>query len=225
MDFSITLQISDDDNNNIKVAQQRVTLAKPVNGEDPNMVWLSIDPFPGMGISWNEEYGIYASTAAIKHGAKISKLSETKPFPAQDGATYTLTANNTFNSSPISDGSVPAGTFAAQNNVPHSAHPLLTFGLTQVPFINQDPQAPKALSASPVLATESIAMTPFTIVYVWLQSEFESETMITKVTGNVAKIRLGGGTNNVSLKFDPNQGKFLPASDSSANVELLVLAA
>lgn len=212
MDFSIKFLIDPKDLEFIKGAQQRITLAKPVNGGTPNVIWLSIDPFQSTDVQWTEEYGIYASTTLIAEGASITKLSETTPFPAQDGAYYTLSAATTFNG-PFPGGGVAQGSFGAQNDVPNSAYPVLTFGLTQNALVNQKPSQRKPLSATPVLATQFATMTPFTIVYAWLQSQFTSETIITRITGKRAKVTLGGGATSITLKYSPDLGMFVPSTD------------
>ncbi len=216
MDFSVKFLIEPKDLEYIKAAQQRITLAKPVNSDTPSVIWLSIDPFQSTDVQWTEQYGIYASTTQIAEGANITKLSET-PFPAQDGAYYTLSAATTFNG-PFPGGGVARGSFGADNGVPNSAYPVLTFGLTQNAMINQRPAERKPLSATPVLATQFVNMTPYTIVYAWLQSQFTSETIITRITGKRAKITLGGSVNSVTLKYSPELGMFVPSTLKAKDV-------
>ncbi|WP_435103596.1 hypothetical protein [Arhodomonas sp. AD133] len=211
VDYSLQLLFDKKALREVKDAKQRIMLAKPVNGESPNVIWLSIDPFQSTEVTWSEEYGIYASNAAFKHGANIVKISETG-VPAQDGAFYTLTPETVFEG-PVSDGSVPRGTFAAHNHVPFNADPSLTFGLTQSALINQEPAERKPISATPVLATQSVTMTPFTYVYVWLQSEFRSETIISRIFGTHTVAKFGGGVNDITLQYNAQLGKFTPRDE------------
>ncbi len=194
----------------IKAAGQRITLAKPVNTSSPNVIWQSIDPFTSTEIQWDEQYGIYASTVQVQDGATITKMSETG-IPAVDGAYYSFTSATVF-TGPFSGGSVPKGSYKANNDVPYSAYPSLTFGLTQSALINQTPSERKPISATPVLATQSATMTPFTNVYIWLQSTFKSETIITQIVGNNTVAKFGGAVTDLTLKYDPNLGVFVPAS-------------
>jgi hypothetical protein len=209
-EYSLKFLVDSSDLVIIKAAQQRITLAKPVNGGSPNVIWLSIDPFASTDVKWTEEYGIYASTSRISNGVTIDKLSETTG-PAVDGAYYSFTAATVFNG-PFTGEGVTAGTFAARNDVPSSAYPVLTFGLTQSALINKFPAERKPLSATSVLATQFVEMTPFAIVYAWLQSQFTSETIITKITGKSAKVSLGGGVTSMTLKYNPELGMFVPAT-------------
>lgn len=211
MDFDVKFIIEPKDLEVIKGAQQKITLAKPVSSGTPSVIWLSIDPFVSTDVQWTEEYGIYASTTQVTEGATITKMSEV-PFPAQDGASYTLSAATTFNG-PFPDDRVVRGSFRAQNDVPYSAYPALTFGLTQTALVNQRPAERKPLSATSVIATQDVYMTPYSIIYVWLQSQFDSDTVITKVTGKRAKITLGGGVSSVTMKYSPHLGMFVPSTD------------
>lgn len=210
-DYRLQLQIDPADLAIIRGSGQRITLAKPVSADSsPNVVWLSIDPFESTDVEWSEEYGIYASTVAVVQGATISKLSETG-IGAQDGANYSFTSAAVFNG-PFPGGGVPAGSYGARNDMPSSNYPLLTFGLTQSALINTVPQSRKPISATPVLATQQAVMTPFSSVYIWLQSQFTSETIITTITGRSAKAVFGDGVTDIGLKYDATIGAFLPST-------------
>lgn len=210
-DYRLQLLIDPADLTVIRTSGQRITLAKPVNSDSsPNVVWLSIDPFQSTEVQWSEEYGIYASTSTVQQGSTITKLSETG-VPAQDGASYSFTSAATFNG-PFSTSGVAPGTYGAQNDMPYSNYPQLTFGLTQSALINQKPSERKPISATPVLATQFASMTPFASVYIWLQSQFASETIITKIVGKTSKARFGGSVTDITLKYDPNLGVFVQPS-------------
>jgi hypothetical protein len=209
---SVKLLIDSQDVALIKAAQQRITLGKAVSSSVANVIWLSIEPGASTEVSWQEEYGIYVTTAQVADGSSIHKLAETA-FPATDGAYYALTPANVFNG-PFSGGSVPAGTLGAHNDVPYSAHPSLTFGLTQSALVNHLSAERKPLSAVTVLATQCAQMTSLPIVYVWLESQFVSETIISKIVGKSTKITFGAGIDSVTLKYDPKLGLFVPSANA-----------
>ncbi|MCG6117916.1 MAG: hypothetical protein MEQ07_06945 [Aquimonas sp.] len=208
--YRLQLLIEPKDLEVVRASQQRITLAKPVSNESPNVVWLSIDPFQSTEVQWDEEYGVYASTTAVQEGASITKLSETG-VPAQDGSYYTFTPGATF-TGPFAGQGVARGSYGAQNDMPYSQYPVLTFGLTQSALINQKPAERKPISATPVLATQFANMTPFSNVFIWLQSQFASETIITRITGRTAKAKFGGGVNDIALKYDASLGMFVPSA-------------
>ncbi|MGH8085052.1 MAG: hypothetical protein ACREPV_07230 [Lysobacter sp.] len=209
--YNLQLQFDKKSLKEVKSAKQRIMIAKPVNSASPNVIWLSIDPFESTEVSWSEEYGIYASTTAVQHGASITKISETG-VPAQDGAYYNLTPETVFDG-PYTDPSIPRGTFAASNSVPYAEYPSLTFGLTQSALINEKPVDRKPISASSVLATQVVAMTPFTDVFIWLQADFAGETIITRIFGTHTVAKFGGGTTDISLRYNPQLGKFNAQDD------------
>ncbi len=218
--YNLKLVIDPKDLEIIRASQQRITLAKPVNSESsPNVVWLSIDPFQAPDVSWTEEYGVYSSTTAIQDGASITKLSETTPFPAQDGSYYSFTSGATF-SGPFTGNGVQRGSYGAQNDMPYSQYPVLTFGLTQSAMVNQKLAERKPISATPVLSTQFSNMTPFTTVFVWLQAQYASETIITRITGKNSRARFGGGINDITLKYDPTLGVFVPATAAKGAVDV-----
>lgn len=216
--YTLTLNIDPDDMKYIKPAGQRLTLAKPVGSGDPNVVWLSIDPFPSTTITWTEDYWIYASTAEIADGASIDKLSEVAPGPALDSGFYPFTPAAIFG--PLQkDPQIARGTYAANNYMPHAQYPALTFGLSQSAMIGKTLAERKPISAQSVLATQQIQMTPFTHVYVWLQSQFASETIITKIIGNSSVARFGGGVESIVMKYDPDRGLFIEDQQSAGMTE------
>lgn len=216
--YTLTLNIDPTDLNYVKAAGQRLTLAKPVGSGDPNVVWLSIDPFPSTTITWTEEYWIYASTAEISHGASIDKLSEVVPGPALDSGFYPFTPAATFG--PLQkDTLIPRGTYAANNYMPNQQYPILTFGLSQSAMIGKELADRKPISAQSVLPNQQIQMTPFTHIFIWLQSQFSSETIITKIVGNNSVAKFGGGVDSIVMKYDADRGAFVEDQKSVGMTE------
>ena len=212
-DFTLTLNIDPETLKIIKAAQQRITLAKPVGSGDPNVVWLSIDPFQSTTVEWTEDYWIYASTTQIAEGATISKLSEVTPGPALDAGYYPFSSAAVFNDF-VKTNEIPRGTFAANNDMPASNYPFLTFGLSQSALVNKKKAERKPISAQLVLPTQQSKMTPFTNIYIWLQSQFSSETIITKITGKSAVAKFGGGVSEITMAYDLDRGIFVPENDA-----------
>tara|TARA_R110002096_G_scaffold64463_4_gene157147 strand:- start:1078 stop:1710 length:633 start_codon:yes stop_codon:yes gene_type:complete len=208
MDFSLTLDIAPADLDVINSAQQKIALAKPVGGSKAEVIWLAFDAFESNTIEWSEEYWLYASTvSASTPGTLITKLSEVQPGPAVSGSTYTFSNTATFGD-PVKNPDVEKDTFSAVNDMDYSKYPSLTFGLSQSAQINQKLQERKPISASSVLATQSVQITPYTNVYIWLEGHFESSTIVTDVTGKKAVAKFGGGVNEVTMAYDAKSGLF-----------------
>ena len=103
-----------------------------------------------------------------------------------------------------------AGTFAAVNKLPYESYNYLTMGLAQTALVNNKPEDRKPISAQTVLATQHAKMTPFINLYIWLQSEFTSQTVITEIAGNPTIAAFGGAITDIDLTYDPVHGLFAP---------------
>ncbi len=208
MDFTLTLNVAPGDLDIINGAQQKIALAKPVGNAKADVIWLAFDAFESNTIQWSEEYWLYASTASVtKSGTKITKLSEVQPGPALSGSVYPFSDNATFGTA-VKNPDVPTDTFSAVNNMSYGKYPALTFGLSQTAQVNQEIQNRKPISASSVLATQSIQITPYTDIYIWLEGHFQSSTIVTDITGNKAVAKFGGGINEITMTYDGKSGVF-----------------
>jgi hypothetical protein len=209
-DFALTLEIDPDDLTVIRSAQQRLTLAKPVDGAEPNVIWLSIDPFQTTLVTWVDEYGIYASTSEIREGTTLIKMADS-PLPALAGSSYTLTSGGVF-TGPFSSGGLPSTVYGAKNDVPYDDFPKLTFGLSQSAAVNGNVVKAPPLTAVPVLATQSARLAPSPTTFVWLQAQFGSQVVIHTVRGAHAKVTLTSDESRKTLKYDPRLGVFVPVT-------------
>lgn len=226
---TLSISIDPDSLKIVKAAQLKVTLAKPVGtGEKPNVTWIVFDPFQGNTIEWDENYGIYASATPLNvGGAVISRMSETS-FPATSGAYYSFDSSSTFKGPFTTPDAPQPGSYRVNNDMPNTQYPFLTFGLQQKASINGSGIDPLPLNAAVVPASYNATFTPFNIVYVWLQAEFLSGTVITEVSGKAAIVTFGGGVTRQALVYDPIQGRFVPSSSPqkmSAAPERAMLAA
>lgn len=214
--YDLNLEIDPEDLKILKQAQLKITIAKPTSqdaGGPPSVTWLVFDPFQSNKVDWEEVFGMYASaTPSNQNGAVINKMSSL-PSVA-DAKYYSFDASATF-SGPFSGSDSPdAGSFRVNNKMPYSQYPVLTFGLTQAATVNNSSVSPTPLNAAPVPSQISATFTPITTVYVWVQAQFTSGTVITNVNGDAVMVQYQGGTNSHTLKWDPTQGKFAPVSET-----------
>lgn len=185
-----------------------VIIAKPTGGSSPNVAWQVFKPMQANTLSWGEEYGIYASTSEVVNGATLNQLSNV-PVGAAMNKLYTLEPSAVI-SGPASGGA--ADSFALENL--YSNKPYMTVGLFQDANVNGTDIAGNALSAVPVILASTALMTPYTTVYVWLQSLVISNTVVTLVTSPMTELKFGGGTNDISVAYDSASGKFISAGSS-----------
>lgn len=186
-----------------------VVVAKPTGGSSPNVAWQVFKPMQSNRLSWGEEYGIYASTSSVTNGAVLSQLSSV-PVGAAMNKLYTLEPSAVI-SGPASGGS--PSSFTIQNK--YAAKDYMTVGLFQDANINGIDILGNALSAAPVLLASTAVMTPFTIVYIWLQSQVVSNTVVTTVTSPMTMLKFGGDTTEISVSYDSASGKFLPSASAT----------
>jgi len=184
-----------------------VIVAKPSGSGQPNVAWQVFTPFPANTLNWTEEYGIYASTSEIKAGATLSQLSNV-PVGAAMNKLYTLEASANI-TGPASGGQPNA--FSLRNTYPNKTY--MTVGLYQDANVNGTDIAGNAISAASVLLQSTAVMEPFTTVYIWLQSQVKSNSVVTTVTSPMTELKFGGGVNDISVAYDSSSGTFLPATD------------
>lgn len=213
MDYTLQLSIDPSDLEVLKAAQQNIIIAKPVGGGSPNVAWLTVDPFTENSIEWSEVFGLYASNTSYQAGAKIFKVANVPV--ADDGNTYAFKATNTFGP-PSPTPPVPNGTFAISNQNDSQQYPWLTFGLTQSATIGPVAVKNAPISAAVVPSMQSVTLTPLTSVWVWLEANLLSGTVITQVTSKSAVATFGNGVTTINLKYSPSKGYFVPATPEGA---------
>lgn len=206
-EFILNLEIDSQSLTLIRAAQERIILAKPVGNDNPNVIWQSFDPFASQSVTWTQQFGLYASEASIVNGASIRKISE--QAIAEQAHYYTFTPGASF-TGPYTDPSVGPGQYAAENAMPHSSYPQLTFGLTQAATINGTAVAGQPLNAVQVLPQRFVTFTPITTVYVWLEANLVSSTVLTQLRTNHTIVNYSAGQFTRDLVYDPTQGMFVP---------------
>jgi hypothetical protein len=213
MDFNLNVAFTNEQLQILYITGTNVIIAKPTMGGQPNVAWLAFKPLQANTVSWSEQYGIYASTQSITNGAKLTQLSSV-PVPAADNKLYTLQDSGVI--AGPNPGGQP-GAFTVLNQ--YSGKPYMTVGLYQNANVNGTDILNNAVSAAPVLLQSTAAMTPFTTVYIWLQSQVTGNTVVTNVTSPMTALKFGGSIDSISVAYDSASGKFLPATAGrSANL-------
>lgn len=184
-----------------------VVLAKPNGGGAPNVAWIVYRPLIANRITWEEKYGIYASNSDVVNGAVLAQMSASE-FPARDGKLYTLNSAGFFG--PPSSGGTN-GSFSAVNAYNNLPKGYLTFGLFQDASVNGQIATGNAVSAAPVIYNSTAVITSFTTIYLWIQSQVKSNTVVTNVTSPMTEVRFGGPITEVSLAYDAATGTFISA--------------
>ena len=205
--FSLALSFTQTDLDRFYATGTNVVIAKPNDGGAPNVAWLVCRPLIGNHISWEELYGIYASNSDVVNGAALTQISSTS-FPAVADKLYTMTPSG-YVAGPANGGS--PGSYSLDNEYNNLPKGYLTVGLYQNATVDTLPIAGNAVSAAPVLYGSTATMTPYTTVYVWMQSQVRSNTVVTTVTSAMTQVTFGGDTPDVALQYNPSTGTFIPA--------------
>lgn len=182
-----------------------IIIAKPTQGESPTVAWQAFHPFEENTVTWEEQYGIYVSSTSITHGAQLTRMSSTH-VPAMDQKMYTLESDAVF-SEPPQASTGKAGSFYAENK--YGELQALTFGLFQDAVVNGKLVPGNAQSAASVPHANTATMTPHTTVFVWIESDVASNTVVTEVNSHQAEVTFGDGVFEKSLSYDDESGKFI----------------
>jgi hypothetical protein len=212
MGYELDIAFTNDQLQAIYITGTNVIVAKPSGGGQPNVAWQVFRPLQANTLNWDEKYGIYASTAQMQNGAKLTQLSSTG-IPAAQEKLYTLQPSGVI-AGPNSGGT--ANAFSLLNQYQTSTG-YMTIGLYQDATVNGTQIAGNAVSAAPVLYQSTAAMTPYTTVYIWLASQVISNSVVTLVTSPMTELTFGGGVNTVSVAYDSSSGTFLPVASTKAN--------
>ncbi|SFW62792.1 hypothetical protein SAMN02927921_02817 [Sinomicrobium oceani] len=211
-DYSLDIQFTQDQLQILYMAGSNVVVAKPSgDGSTPNVAWQVFKPMQANTLSWDEEYGIYASTSEVTNGAKLVQLSSVD-VGAPMNKLFTLQPSAVI-SGPADGGTKDA--FSLLNKYDQKS--LMTVGLYQNANVNGTDIIGNAISAVPTLLSSTAVMTPYTTVYIWLQSQVKSNSVVTTVTSPMTELKFGGGTNRISVKYDSQSGKFINSGQAKSS--------
>lgn len=186
-----------------------VIVGKSSDGRQPSVAWQVFRPMQANTLSWKEEYGIYASTSDIKNGTILRQLSST-PIGSQLGGQYTLQSYGNI-TGPSGGGSQNA--FLISNQ--YGDRPYMTTGLYQNAAVNGGHETGNAISANRIPMQSNLMMTPSTTLFIWLQSQVVSNSVVTNVTSPMTELKFGGNVTDISITYDSNTGRFVPAKSST----------
>jgi hypothetical protein len=201
--FQLQLLFTSEDLQNIYATGSSVAVAKSFGSSKPTVIWQLFKPFQANTFQFAEEYGIYGSYSQPIDGTSIVVNTKSE-FPAAQNKLYTLISNG--NIVGPSEGGIPSG-YALLNE--YSFTPIMTIGLFQNAIINGQEVIGNTISANSVLLNSTITMKPSPTLYLWIESEIESNAMLNNVTSPMTKVQFGEGINQISLKYDHSTGTFI----------------
>ena len=209
--FIINTSFTQEDLDRFYATGTNVVVAKPTSGGEPNVAWVVYRPLIENTMNWEEQYGIYASNSEIQNGAQLVQTSQTD-YPAVTGQIYVLNLSGYFNE-PVSGGAT--NVYTTENEYDNLPKGYMTMGLYQNANVNGEDVTGNAVSAASVLYQSTAVMTPYTTVYLWTQSQVQSNTVVTDVTSAMTMVTLSAADPEASLRYDSSSGTFVPASSST----------
>lgn len=207
--YNLILTIDPADMVTIIEAGEKIMIGKTVseNSPPPSLAWLSFQPLETNGITWIEEYAIYASSTQ----GNITVTSKTT-YPAETGSCYLLTNDSQFEGPGNCLVPIQPGQYGALNRF--QALPSLTFGLLQAASVNGDNSDPVPVSAESIPANQMAVYSPMPTIWVWLQSALQSDARLApdEAISAPAIVTFTPETASQTLHYDSAQGMFVPAS-------------
>ena len=189
-------------------ARALLAIGKALNGGLPGLRWLTFQPFEWNTVTWEEQYGIYASLAGVSAGGSVTQVCKSD-FPASAGRLYALQPQGCFGPPTAEEGLDPASYYAA-NSV--AGVPGVTLGLFQNAQVNGLEPSIGPVSAALTPHASRARMTPDTTVYVWIQSFGEGEAGVSQVASSQTRIAFADGITSRAFAFDSSTGTFVPSA-------------
>eukprot|EP01132_Coremiostelium_polycephalum_P004089 gene4089-5117_t len=184
----------------LSLAKEQVTIVKHFSDydNDSKVVWIAFKPFQNNSVTWEEEYGVYASSTTIVNGATIERLS-TRDSVLPD------------NEYPF----LPAGYFGDQdgNNVNgygivNQYSETLTFGLCQKGLVNGE-EVISELNAVSVPANEQVVFTPSVSLSIFAAAHIDSGSVISYISSKSCQLNFGHGEFEKIVKYDSHNNVFI----------------
>jgi hypothetical protein len=181
----------------------QVTLSREIRGLPSVAAWQVFPPRRTTHtITWQDQYGVFASTADVQPGALLTPLAVTG-FPVLGGNLYPLRSNDAFG---------PPRAVGPATDLYGAIHedddrPRLTFGLFQNAEIDQVPVQGNAIAALSLPRGGVLVLTPPPVFRVSLQKNLSANTVLGN-RGNLQTLLDFGDTSEVSLTFDLKGERF-----------------
>jgi hypothetical protein len=211
--YTLNVNLTEEALRLVNASQQRVVIAKPTQG-GPNVAWQVFRPMEANSVSWVEEFGIYASNTVIENGAVLRQTSHTNGA-AVDGKVYTLQEDGAF-SGPGAD--QRPGSYYVENDFSEKGQSA-TVGLVQSATVNGVTIEGNAISAAPIPHHNLTSMTPYTVLYIWTESNVVSNTVVSSTSSAQLKVTFGGGKNEASVHYDMGVGGFIEGKSAEDEEE------
>lgn len=215
--YKLTLHIDNDDLKVMNEGKQKIVIRKSSSDDkNPNVAWLAFKPMATNTITWETNYGLYASTTQLKSGAKVERMSQlptrAKPtdFPSA-GKCYKLNDAAIFEDAYVS---LEKGTYGFINDF--DSEKYLTCGLLLAANVNGkvmlEPQSAVLVSMGQTMKSK-----PLEILEVFIASDIDSGSVLTEITGQKYTAVYQGKIDSITCEYDASHAVFVPTDNLAAN--------
>lgn len=202
--YSLRIDFTNEQLETINATGSSVVLAKPnSDGGEPDVSWIVFKPFLANEVSWEENYGIYVSHTQKLNGATLQSFAKS-PFPALIGTLYTFSPDGVI-SGPSSD--VEPGSFQLMNKF--TGQPYMTAGLYQNATANGNQIQGHPVTAEALMQNFTAKMTPYSDIYIWLQSQAKHSTVVMSTFSPKTRISFGEGRENITVTYNTSRAQFI----------------
>lgn len=212
--YALTTSFSPADLDRFYATGSNIVLARPLAGVPPDVAWVVFRPFQKNFLAWNDDFGIYASSFPIRNGVVPQPNAQTDPnFPVQPALVYTMSPAGTI-TGPVTTGGT-AGAFTIVNQYANASG-YLAFGLLQSATVDGNARPLTAASAITVLQNGKGILTPAATVYLWVQPNIVSGTVVTVFTAPITEVVLTAAAPSADLVYQASTGTFTTSTPGVA---------
>jgi hypothetical protein len=172
------------------VAIVKTVFVKPAPAAPLPVAWIILRPLQQNEVTWTDDYGVYATKAAIAVGTTITAIADCS---AQSGWTYSYAAD-AFTGSAAG----PQGTITVSNE---QTEELVSFGVSQRTDVNGS-TALLPLNVTPVPAGRPFGFAPQEIVSIFPTRMLNSGVVLPEVPPNAPIVALTRENPSVNIGFD-----------------------
>jgi hypothetical protein len=203
--YSLDLSVDADSVQLLRKYQAKIVIVR-LERNDAFVAWVAFDPSSTNRVTWNDQFGLYASNVALRPGHIVEKVSEVPT--AAWGSSYTIGQSFSF-SGPVASRVAP-DQIGLDNGNPD--FPSLIAGLTLGASVNGRHQPGLPASVVGLSFSDARLIQPSQTLSVWLSSRISASSLIFELDPDAVQVAFGGGITSQSLVYRPGRGNFALAT-------------
>lgn len=210
--YSLTINFEAMDVRIFGNCNSRLIIAKSSpGGFMPSVAWLPIRPMETNVITWEDTYGIYASSTEYVTNAVIKKKSRIDSV--EMGSWYELEHSGTFGSP---EENKDKGAYGIDNQY-KGPNGYMVMGLTQDAVVDDEVVKGAIVSAAKVPYKSSIQMATIATIYIWMASGITNGSVISDISSTATKVELTSRHSCAVADYKCDKGRFVLQSGTDGD--------